>query len=122
VIYYTVWVVMQYRSFRYRCLTGQNTTTMNFKNAVAWANNQLGQVPTTQLRVVGTMGIIWGTAIKYWASTTWIPDSGWLYFLVALSGADVAHFFLKRKTAWEPDSSNGDDSSLTPPTTGSIGH
>jgi hypothetical protein len=58
----------------------------------------LGRLPTTQARMVTTLAIILGTAVRYWSSITWIPSDAWLVFLGSLSGVDVAHFASKRLT------------------------
>jgi hypothetical protein len=58
----------------------------------------LGKLPTTQARVVVTLLLCLGTAIKYWASKDWDPALDWLAFLAAMSGLDMAQFGVKRTT------------------------
>lgn len=58
----------------------------------------LGKVPTTNARIVVTLVVIVGTAIRYWWNGTWEPSGEWLTFLVAMSGVDVAQFHSKRVT------------------------
>lgn len=58
----------------------------------------LGDLPTTQTRVVVTCGAIIATTVKYVSSTTWIPSYEWLGFLLLASGVDAAQFLVKRTT------------------------
>lgn len=69
----------------------------------------LGDMPTTQARVMVTLVVVIGTALKYFLSkavvvnatvvvTRWEPSYEWLTFLVLMSGLDAAQFLVKRKT------------------------
>jgi len=58
----------------------------------------LGDLPTTQARVLITLIVVLGTAAKYFLSETWEPSYEWLAFLLVMSGLDAAQFFGKRKT------------------------
>lgn len=62
----------------------------------------INKAPTTNLRILLTLGITLGTAIKYWTSSTWIPDWQWLIFLAGMAGLDVWQHHNKRKTSWSP--------------------
>lgn len=74
----------------------------------------LGKVPTTNARIVVTLVVIVGTAIRYWWNGTWEPSGEWLTFLVAMSGVDVAQFHSKRVT-------HSDHKPNGAPTSGPIG-
>ncbi len=58
----------------------------------------LGDMPTTQARVLVTLICVLGTAAKYVLSETWAPSYEWLAFLVVMSGLDATQFLVKRKT------------------------
>ncbi len=58
--------------------------------------------PTTNIRILLTLAITLGTAIKYWASTAWVPDWQWLVFLAGMAGLDVWQHMNKRRTSWSP--------------------
>ena len=62
----------------------------------------LGNIPTTQLRIVVTLALVVGTAIKIWVSSNWSPEWDWLLFLGGMAGLDVLQHFNKRKTTWKP--------------------
>lgn len=62
----------------------------------------LDKVPTTQLRIVVTLALVIGTAIKIWTSQDWTPEWNWLLFLAGMSGLDVLQHYGKRKTSWKP--------------------
>lgn len=62
----------------------------------------LGKVPTTQLRIVVTLALVVGTAIKIWTSQNWSPEWDWLLFLAGMAGLDVLQHYGKRKTSWKP--------------------
>jgi len=66
----------------------------------------IDKAPTTNLRIIVTLLLVIGTAIRYWAAgggpTAWSPDWDWLMFLAAMSGLDVVQHWAKRKTAWSP--------------------
>jgi len=69
---------------------------------------KLSEVPTTNLRVVVTLGICIATAAVYlgyalarlWfvAAKAWSPSEVWLLWLATMSGIDAAQFWAKRKT------------------------
>ena len=58
--------------------------------------------PTTNMRILLTLGIVLGTAIKYWVSSGWIPDIQWLVFLAGMAGLDVWQHYNKRVTTFSP--------------------
>ena len=58
----------------------------------------LGDLPTTQARVLVTLLCVIATTGKYVISQTWQPSYEWLAFLLVMSGLDAAQFFGKRKT------------------------
>lgn len=58
--------------------------------------------PTTNMRILLTLGLALGTAIKYWASAGWIPAAEWLIFLTGMAGLDVLQHHNKRKTTFSP--------------------
>ena len=58
--------------------------------------------PTTNMRILMTLGIVLGTAIKYWASSGWVPDIQWLVFLAGMAGLDVWQHYNKRVTTFSP--------------------
>jgi len=59
----------------------------------------LGDLPTTQARVLVTLLCVIGTALKYTLSSViWEPSYEWLAFLVLMSGLDATQFLVKRKT------------------------
>lgn len=62
----------------------------------------LGKIPTTQLRIVVTLILVIGTAIKIWVSSSWSPEWDWLLFLAGMAGLDVLQHYGKRKTTWKP--------------------
>lgn len=66
----------------------------------------LATLPSTNARIAVTLCCVFGTAIRYWSSGSWVPDAGWLTFLAAMSGIDVAQFMAKRSTHIPP-SENG---------------
>ena len=63
--------------------------------------------PTTNIRILTTIGLAIGTAIKYWASeggaNGWVPNWEWLLFLAGMAGLDVWQHHNKRKTEWSPE-------------------
>lgn len=62
-------------------------------------NGWLATVPSTNARIVVTLALVVGTAIRFWWKGA--PASGWeawLAFLATMSGIDGAVFFAKRKT------------------------
>jgi protein-S-isoprenylcysteine O-methyltransferase Ste14 len=61
----------------------------------------IATAPTTNIRILMTLGIVLGTAIHYWTST-WIPVWEWLIFLAGMAGLDVWQHHNKRKTSWSP--------------------
>ncbi len=58
--------------------------------------------PTTNLRILLTLGLALGTAIKYWATAGWLPAAEWLVFLTGMAGLDVLQHNNKRKTTFSP--------------------
>jgi hypothetical protein len=60
--------------------------------------NAIGELPTTQIRVLVTTGLAVATTIKYLSSDTWVPDAAWLVFLGGMAGLDVAQWTAKRVT------------------------
>ena len=70
----------------------------------------LGQLPSTNTRIAVTLVCVFGTAVRYWASSSWVPDAGWLAFLAAMSGIDVLQFHSKRTTQTPPSGSAGSPS------------
>ena len=58
----------------------------------------LGDMPTTQARVLVTLIVVLATGAKYVLSPTWEPSYEWLAFLVVMSGLDATQFLVKRKT------------------------
>ena len=58
--------------------------------------------PTTNMRILLTLGLALGTAIKYWASAGWVPAAEWLVFLTGMGGLDVLQHNNKRKTTFSP--------------------
>lgn len=61
----------------------------------------LAGLPTTQLRVVVTLAVFVGTAIRYWWSGE-APDGDWLLFLAGMAGVDALTVIGKR-AATKPD-------------------
>jgi hypothetical protein len=66
-------------------------------------NAWLSKLPSTNARIAMTLLIVFGTAFKYWVSTTWEPSWEWLSFLLMMSGLDAAQFHSKRKTFAETE-------------------
>ena len=64
--------------------------------------NLVESAPTTNMRILLTLGLALGTAIKYWASAGWIPAAEWLIFLTGMAGLDVLQHHNKRKTTFSP--------------------
>ena len=58
----------------------------------------IAKLPTTQIRILSTVGLMWATAIRYFSSTSWKPDWEWLTFLLAAGGVDAAQWISKRVT------------------------
>jgi len=69
----------------------------------------LGDVPTTQGSATVAWACILGTAVRYLFSHDsilpngalaphWVPDNGWLLFLLGLAGVSSAHWLGKRMT------------------------
>lgn len=61
-------------------------------------NDWLGKLPSTNARIAVTLLCVFGTAVRYWVSTAWVPSGEWLMFLAGMSSVDGAVFFAKRKT------------------------
>lgn len=79
---------------------------MNIGKIVTSVTNKayelMRKAPTTNIRILLTLAIVTGTAIKYWMHDTWIPDWQWLIFLAGMAGLDVWQHNNKRKTTWTP--------------------
>lgn len=58
----------------------------------------LGKVPTTNVRILVTLGAVMLTTLRYVTSDVWVPSLEWLGFLVAMSGVDAVQFYSKRVT------------------------
>ena len=74
-----------------------------------WLNNLIDRIytlvetaPTTNMRILLTLALALGTAIKYWATAGWIPAAEWLIFLTGMAGLDVLQHHNKRKTTFSP--------------------
>lgn len=78
-------------------------------------NRFLATFPSTNGRIVATLGLVIATGLIYLAlavaaatnlmSESWEPSWEWLAFLTALSGVDSLQHFTKRKTTWQPKES-----------------
>jgi uncharacterized protein (DUF1501 family) len=75
--------------------------------STGWLNRWLAAFPSTNGRIVSTLGIVYLTALRYlasgtqvgaWSVTAWTPSESWLLFLAGMSGLDLAQFYAKRKT------------------------
>lgn len=79
---------------------------MNLGKIVSAISNKAYEVvdkaPTTNIRIILTLAIVLGTAVKYWSNDVWIPDWQWLTFLAGMAGLDVWQHHNKRKTTWSP--------------------
>jgi hypothetical protein len=64
----------------------------------------LGKVPTTQARILVTLFLGVGTAVRYWLADPngWAPSWEWLGFLSVWAGIDAAQFYGKRVTHQAP--------------------
>lgn len=73
---------------------------------IAAITNWIANAPSTQLRIMVTLCLTIGTAIRYWAATgaegSWQPNWEWLLFLAGMAGLDVWQHYNKRRTAWDP--------------------
>ena len=58
---------------------------------------RLQNFPTTQGRVVVTLAVYFGTAVRYWVGG-WSPSWDWLIFIGIMSGLDLTQFHVKRVT------------------------
>lgn len=58
----------------------------------------IGEAPTTQIRILMTLILAAGTAIKYWTVTEWEPSLEWLGFLATMAGIDTIQHIGKRAT------------------------
>jgi hypothetical protein len=68
----------------------------------------LAKLPSTNARIAVTLGVVVGTAVRYWwSSPPWEPSGEWLAFLVAMSGVDVLQFHSKRQTQKDPPPTAG---------------
>lgn len=76
---------------------------------------KLAEVPTTNLRIVVTLGVFVATAAVYLGlaalrlvhveAKAWEPSEVWLAFIAVMSGLDWVQFRTKRQTHTPPDSS-----------------
>lgn len=91
----------------------------------------IGKVPTTNARILVTLVLAIGTAIRYWLGGPsvavggvilpgWTPSIEWLGFIAALGGLDVAQFHSKRTTDADYVSARTGTlpTALTPPANG----
>ena len=66
----------------------------------------VSDAPTTNLRLLSTLLLTIGTAVRYWAASGapegWSPSWEWLAFLAAMAGIDVMQHYNKRRTSWRP--------------------
>ena len=76
---------------------------------MGWFNTMVGRLyelvrtaPTTNMRILLTLGMALGTAIKYWVTGGWVPAAEWLIFLTGMAGLDVLQHHNKRKTTFSP--------------------
>lgn len=65
-------------------------------------NEWLNTLNSTNFRIQWTMVVTLGTAIRYWASNTWVPGYEWLAFLAVMAGIDSWQFGKKRDTHQSP--------------------
>ena len=74
----------------------------------------VGKMPTTQFRIMVTIVMMLGTAVRYWTSITWQPSVPWLGFLSVMAGVDTAQHVAGRLTDYDYIAAkNG--TPLTPP-------
>ncbi len=61
--------------------------------------------PTTNIRILLTLVLASGTAVKYWVSPAdgWNPSWEWLLWIAGMAGLDVWQHNNKRKTSWSPE-------------------
>lgn len=76
----------------------------------------LAQLPTTNLRLAATVLLIVLTGLTVivtrFLDHAWTaPAEAWLGFLLLLAGVDTTHFFLKRKTTWQPNGQKTEETS-----------
>lgn len=57
----------------------------------------IGNLPTTQSRVVVTLLLVVATAVRYFVGS-WAPSVEWLGFLIVMSGLDATQYTAKRLT------------------------
>lgn len=66
----------------------------------------LSEAPTTNIRILLTLALTSGTAIKYWTTSggadQWQPSWEWLMFLAGMAGLDVLQYYNKRKSTFTP--------------------
>ena len=73
--------------------------------SLSWTYVMVSEAPTTNLRIILTLMMALGTAIRYWAAIgpdSWSPSPEWLIFLAGMSGLDVWQHYNKRKTTFSP--------------------
>jgi len=73
--------------------------------SLSWTYIMIDEAPTTNLRIILTLMMAVGTAIRYWVaigSDSWSPSPEWLIFLAGMSGLDVWQHYNKRKTTFSP--------------------
>lgn len=77
----------------------------------------VAEFSTSNARIFSTIFLSVATAAKYLLTSCnivdaqcvhWEPSVEWCGFLIAMSGLDVGHYLVKRKTSWEPTNGNGD--------------
>lgn len=73
-----------------------------FNALVDGTSERIKNAPTTNMRIILTLGLALGTAIKYWATGGWVPAAEWLIFLTGMAGLDVLQHNNKRKTTFSP--------------------
>lgn len=87
------------------------------ERGIDWALSRVATLPSTNLRIAVTLGLITATGAAYLAvsvkaalfglgkafAETWKPDTYWLAFLLANAGVDAAQFLGKRMTEKPPN-------------------
>jgi len=86
----------------------------------------VGAVSTTNVRILATILFAGATTARYLLSTCqatsattcvhWEPSLEWCGFLIGMSGLDTAHYFVKRKTSWNPADADVPDPTPDSPT------
>lgn len=89
------------------------------EKALDWLMERVGKMPSTNLRILVTLGLVIATGVVYLflaiktelfglhhaaaqplvtGDKAWVPDGTWLTFLGAMSGLDSLTFLAKRAT------------------------